>query len=170
MHIKKEALKKYFWLYRSNPKYIFVENISSSGINSYVHSEYYLEINIVKEWTPWNILYFQFDGRAKFLTENLVIRQTFILDLQSCNLGRADLCAEIQIELGSHRRRRKNLTFPLFQTCRQNFSFLRFNHNDFDCTFDYLVTQKDTRIWGLNNPLSGMVRRCWSLKVILEHW
>ena len=40
----------------------------------------------------------------KFLTQNLVIRQTFILDLQSRNLGRADLCPEIQIELGSHRR------------------------------------------------------------------
>ena len=49
-------------------------------------------------------MYFQFDRRAKFLTQNLVIRQTFILDLQSRNLGRADLCPEIQIELGSHRR------------------------------------------------------------------
>ena len=57
-----------------------------------------------KERIPWNILYFQFDRRAKFLTQNLVIRQTFILDLQSRNLGRADLCPEIQIELGSHRR------------------------------------------------------------------
>ena len=63
-----------------------------------------LEIDKFKERTPWNISYFQFDGRAKFLTQNLVIRQTFILDLQSRNLGRGDLCAEIQIELGSHRR------------------------------------------------------------------
>ena len=85
-------------------------------------------------------MYFQSDRRAKFLTQNLVIRQTFILDLQSANLGRGDLCAEIQIELGSHRRRgEKKLRFLLFKIVLDT-HFINFKYSIIiKCLEDYFV-------------------------------